>query len=67
MKKLRTILFYVIKTHKGYKEKVAVENAWNEVSKKLEFIENGRNFGLEIMFCKIWCSPKSCGYKFPVL
>ena len=48
MKKLRTILFYVIKTHKGYKEKVAVENAWNEVSKKLEFIENGRNFGLEI-------------------
>ena len=29
------------KSHKGYKEKVAVENAWNEVIKNIEFIENG--------------------------
>ena len=29
------------KSHKGYKEKVAVENAWNEVADGLDFIENG--------------------------
>lgn len=30
------------KACKGYKEKVAVENAWREVSDGLEFIENGK-------------------------
>ena len=29
------------KSHKGYKEKVALENAWNEVADGLDFIENG--------------------------
>ena len=29
------------KSHKGYKEKTAVENAWNDVANQLEFIENG--------------------------
>lgn len=32
------------KSHKGYKEKVAVENGWNEVAASLEFIENGKCF-----------------------
>ena len=36
------------KTHKGYTEKVAVENAWNAVSDELEFIENCTKFRLKI-------------------
>ena len=36
------------KTHKGYREKVAVENAWNAVSDELEFNENCTKFRLKI-------------------
>ena len=36
------------KTHKGYTEKVAVENASNAVSDELEFIENCTKFRLKI-------------------
>ena len=36
------------KSHKGYKEKVAIENAWKEVSEQLEFVENGTAFIISI-------------------
>ena len=32
------------KLHKGYKEKVSVENAGNEVAKEMELIGNGNSF-----------------------
>ena len=32
------------KSHKGYKEKVVVQNAWSNVVKELPFIENGNTF-----------------------
>lgn len=38
--KLREFPVLFDKSHKGYKEKVAVENAWNEVADGLDFIEN---------------------------
>ena len=34
------------KSHKGYKEKVAVENGWREVAESLDFVENGNLFCL---------------------
>ena len=36
------------KTHKGYTEKVSVENAWNAVSDELEFNEYCTKFRLKI-------------------
>ena len=35
------------KSHKGYMEKDAVRNAWEEISEKFEFLENG------MMFCSV--------------
>jgi hypothetical protein len=32
------------KSHKGYKERDAVSNAWREVADVLDFVENGKNF-----------------------
>lgn len=34
------------KSHKGYKERDAVRNAWNEVAASLDFVANGKFFGL---------------------
>ena len=39
--KLREFPVLFDKSHKGYKEKVAVENTWNEDAYGLDFIENG--------------------------
>ena len=32
------------KAHKGYKERDAVTNAWEELAKELDFLENGNDF-----------------------
>ena len=40
--KIRSFPVLYDKSHKGYKEKVAVENAWNEVAKEVDFVENGK-------------------------
>lgn len=30
------------KSHKGYKERDAISNAWEAVSKEIDFVENGK-------------------------
>ena len=44
------------KSHKGYKEKVAVENGWREVAESLDFVENGNLFCLSNLMC--YCEAK---------
>lgn len=41
--KVRSYPILYDKSHKGYKEKDAVENAWNELALELEFLENGKS------------------------
>lgn len=50
--KVREYKILYDKTQKGYKEKVAVENAWKEVAEALNFVENGDYFLNFLIFDK---------------
>ena len=39
------------KTKKGYKEKDAVQNAWNAVAESLDFVEDGNLFFFYFQYC----------------
>jgi len=42
--KIRSYPALYNKSHKGYKERDAISNAWKEVADGLDFIENGKSF-----------------------
>ena len=47
------------KSMSGYKENVAVDNAWNDVSLELEFIEDGKHSFFLVCLFSTW-PMKSC-------
>ena len=57
--KIRQFPVLFDKSHKGYKEKVAVENAWNEVPETkyetfLDFLFGEKYFGPKIFSCEVF-------------